>query len=149
MKSDLSGGRHERGIQLTSIIDKVAWVHVQNGRVLCARSKGKESYYLPGGKREPGETDTKTLVREIAEELSVRLKAESITPFGTFEAQAHGKAEGVVVKMTCYTADYEGTLAPASEIGEVAWLTYADRDKVSPAAQAIFELLHELRLIEG
>lgn len=132
---------------MSNIIDKMAWVRIEGGSVLCACSKGKDSYYLPGGKREPGETDEQTLMREIEEELSVRLKPETITYFGSFEAQAHGKAEGVVVKMTCYTADFAGELKPASEIGEIAWLTYADRDKVSPVVQIIFDQLHEMKLL--
>lgn len=135
------------GTPMASIIDKVAWVRIENGRVLCARSTGKDSYYLPGGKREPGETDSETLLREIAEELSVQLKPETIAAFGSFEAQAHGKAEGVVVKMSCYTANYEGTLTPAAEISELAWFTYNDRERVSHVSQIIFDRLHKLGLL--
>jgi hypothetical protein len=61
---------------------------------------------------------------------------------GTFQAQAHGHAVGVPVRMTCYTADYQGTLTASSEIDELAWLTYADRDRVSPVDQLIFDHLH-------
>ena len=98
---------------MTTLIDKVAWIYVVDGQLLGARSKGKDTYYLPGGKREPKETDIDTLIREIEEELSVRIKPETILYFGTFEAQAHGNAEGMKVKMTCYTADFEGELRPA------------------------------------
>lgn len=52
-------------------IDKVAWILVEDGRVLSTRSRGKDVWYLPGGKREPGESDLETLRREIGEELSV------------------------------------------------------------------------------
>ncbi|MDQ3403632.1 MAG: DNA mismatch repair protein MutT, partial [Actinomycetota bacterium] len=38
------------------IIDKVAWIRIERGRMLCARSRGKDAYYLPGGKREHGES---------------------------------------------------------------------------------------------
>ncbi len=75
------------------VIDKVAWVRIEDGRVLCARSRGKDVYYLPGGKREPGESDLRTLVREITEEAGVLLRAETVSPLGTFEAQADGRAE--------------------------------------------------------
>jgi 8-oxo-dGTP pyrophosphatase MutT (NUDIX family) len=37
--------------------------------ILSTRSRDKDVYYLPGGKRELGETDVQTLVREIREEL--------------------------------------------------------------------------------
>ncbi|MFJ9780974.1 NUDIX domain-containing protein [Amycolatopsis sp. NPDC101161] len=124
------------------MIDKIAWLHLADGRILSTRSRGKEVYYLPGGKREPGETDAETLVREIREELDVTIKEESIAPAGVFEAEAHGHA-CTLVRMTCYTAEYAGTLAASSEIEEVVWLTYADRDRVSAVDKIIFDHLHE------
>lgn len=132
---------------MTTAIDKIAWIYIVHGQILGARSKGKDIYYLPGGKREPGETDADTLLREIEEELSVRIKPETISYFGTFEAQAHGKSEGVLVKMACYTADFEGELNPASEIEEMVWLTYNDRERVSPVNQIIFEKLRAMHLL--
>jgi hypothetical protein len=74
-------------------------------------------------------------------------KFDTLSYFGSFEAQAHGKPEGVMVKMTCYTAEYEGTLTPTSEIGEIAWLSYADRDRVSLVGQIIFDYLNERKLL--
>ncbi|MDQ0915935.1 NUDIX domain-containing protein [Paenibacillus sp. V4I5] len=132
---------------MTILIDKIAWIYVVDGQILGARSKGKDTSYLPGGKREPNETDIETLLREIEEELSVRIKPETVLHFGTFEAQAHGKTEGTQVKMTCYTADFEGELRPASEIDELVWLTYKDRDRVSPVCQIIFDKLSEMKLL--
>ncbi|WP_394830958.1 NUDIX domain-containing protein [Pendulispora rubella] len=123
------------------IIDKVAWIRLENGRILSTRSHGKDVYYLPGGKREPGESDQDTLVREIKEELTADIVRESAEHVGTFEAQAHGHPEGTLVRMTCYTADYDGPLAASSEIAEVAWLTYADRARVSPVDRIIFDHL--------
>lgn len=124
-------------------IDKIAWLRLDGGKVLSTRSRGKDVFYLPGGKREAGETDLQTLVREIDEELAVAITPDTARHFGTFEAQAHGHADGVVVRMTCYTADYQGMPKPSSEIEELIWLTYADRDRVSPVDQIIFDHLHE------
>ena len=124
------------------MIDKIAWLHLVDGRILSTRSRGKEVYYLPGGKREPGETDAETLMREIREELDVTITEESIAPAGVFEAEAHGHA-GTLVRMTCYTAEYAGTLAASSEIEEVVWLAYADRERVSAVDKIIFDHLHK------
>ncbi|MEV4144522.1 NUDIX domain-containing protein [Amycolatopsis sp. NPDC049691] len=124
------------------MIDKIAWLHLVDGRILSTRSRGKEVYYLPGGKREPGESDAETLVREIREELDVAIAEESIAPAGVFEAEAHGHA-GTLVRMTCYTAEYAGTLAASSEIEEIVWLAYADRSGVSAVDRLIFDHLHE------
>ncbi|GLY35148.1 DNA mismatch repair protein MutT [Amycolatopsis sp. NBRC 101858] len=125
------------------MIDKIAWLHLVDGRILSTRSRGKEVYYLPGGKRDPGETDAETLVREIREELTVAITEPTIAPAGVFEAQADGKASGVLVRMTCFTAEYTGTLAASSEIEEIAWLGYADRERVSAVDKIIFDHLRE------
>ncbi|QFU90092.1 NUDIX domain-containing protein [Amycolatopsis sp. YIM 10] len=128
-------------------IDKIAWIHLRDGKILGARSRGKDTYYLPGGKRDPGESDLQTLTREIEEELTVTIVPGTVAEVGTFSAQAHGKADGVEVRMTCYTADYEGTLRASQEIEEIGWLTYADRDHLSPVGRLVFDHLHEAGLL--
>jgi 8-oxo-dGTP pyrophosphatase MutT (NUDIX family) len=129
------------------MIDKVAWIELTDGRVLSTRSKGKDTYYLPGGKREPGESDVETLVREISEELSVQLDPATAVHLGTFEAQAHGQPPGVTVRMTCYTAQYSGTLAAASEIAEIVWLSAADTARIAPVDHLIFAHLQAAGLL--
>ena len=109
------------------MIDKIAWLYLHDGHILSTRSRGKDRYYLPGGKREPGETDTQTLLREIKEELTVDLDPASLAHVGIFEAPAHGHPAGVLVRMTCYRATYTGELQPAAEIEEMGWLTYRHR----------------------
>ena len=129
------------------IIDKLAWIAIDNKMVLSTKSFGKDKFYIPGGKREAGETDEQALLREIKEELNVELDKTTLKAFGVFEAQAHGHAEGVIVKMTCYTAAYSGQLSPQSEIEEMAWLTSADKDKISHVDILIFDYLKENDLI--
>ncbi|MEO8395171.1 MAG: NUDIX domain-containing protein [Chloroflexota bacterium] len=126
-----------------TFIDKLAWIHIVDRKILSTRSRGKDTYYIPGGKRETGETDHEALMREIGEELSVRLVPDSVQYAGTFEAQAHGKSEGMIVRMTCYTAAYEGDLAPASEIEEMVWMVHADWVRSSPVDKLIFDWLRE------
>lgn len=53
------------------IIDKLAWIAIDNKMVLSTRSFGKDKFYIPGGKREAGESDEQALLREIKEELNV------------------------------------------------------------------------------
>lgn len=124
-------------------IDKVAWLHVERRRVLCARSQRSDAFYLPGGKREPGESDATCLRREVGEELQVMLRPETIRHVGTFAAQAHGEREGRQVRMTCYAAAFDGELRASREIAEFRWLGHADRELCSPAAKVILDALHE------
>ncbi len=128
-------------------IDKIAWIYLKDKKILSTLSKGKDTFYIPGGKREENEIDEETLIRECKEELTVNIKRNTIKYYGTFEAQAHGKAEGIIVKMTCYMADFEGELEPSSEIQEMKWLSYCDLDKISPVDKLIFVDLHEKNLL--
>ena len=32
-------------------IDKIAFIYVKDGKILSTLSKGKDTYYIPGGKR--------------------------------------------------------------------------------------------------
>jgi 8-oxo-dGTP diphosphatase len=129
-------------------IDKLAWINIRDRKVLSTRSKNKDTYYIPGGKRDGDETDSQALIREVKEELSVDIIPETIKPFGVFEAQAHGKPEGVMVRMTCYTAHFKGELKPDSEIDEIVWLTHKGRERSSPVDKLILDYLKEKNLID-
>lgn len=129
-------------------IDKIAFIYVKDGKILGTLSKGKDTYYIPGGKREGTEKDEETLIRECKEELNIDIKKDTIKYYGTFEAQAHGKTEGVLVKMTCYMADFEGEIKASSEIQEIRWLDYSNLDIISPVDKLIFKDLYEKKLIK-
>ena len=127
---------------LGQLVDTVAWVLIEDGQILCARPQGKDVFYIPGGKREGAETDSQTLLREIEEELTVALLPETAVHVGTYEA-VHEPEGGLVVRMSCYTAEYHGTVAASSEIEELAWFRYADRALVPPVDQMLFDDLAE------
>jgi len=130
-------------------IDKIAFIYIKDGKILSTLSKGKDTYYIPGGKREGNETDEQTLIRECKEELTIDIRKETIKYYGTFEAQAHGKAEGILVRMTCYMAEFDGDLKPDSEIQEMIWLDYSNLSvKISPVDQLIFKDLYEKGFIK-
>ncbi|GGB87347.1 NUDIX hydrolase [Dyadobacter sediminis] len=130
------------------MIDKLAFIKLQDKKILAARSKGRGIYYIPGGKREPGETDSEALAREIEEELTLKLDPASVQFYGEFRAQAHGQSEGIMVNMRCYTASGIGEIVPSAEIEEVIWLSYSDREKVSDVAKLIFDDLKVKGLLE-
>jgi 8-oxo-dGTP diphosphatase len=131
-----------------SYIDKLAYVLIHDRKVLTTRSKGKDIWYIPGGKREAGESDQEALIREVQEELSVKLRPDTIRHYGTFEAQAHGKPEGTIVRMTCYEAEYDGELVASAEIDELAFVNYSWRSNSSPVDGLIFDDLKSKNLID-
>jgi 8-oxo-dGTP pyrophosphatase MutT (NUDIX family) len=130
------------------IIDKLAWIEIVNKQLLSTKSFGKDKYYIPGGKRENFESDEQALFREIKEELSVDLISDTLEFIGVFQAQAHGHSKDTFVKMTCYAANYTGQLRADSEIEEVVWLTYSDKDKISEVDKLIFDFLKERNMLE-
>jgi len=129
-------------------IDKLAFIEIKDRKILETRNFGKDTWYIPGGKREHGETDEQALVREVQEELTVELIPDSLVFYGVFEAQAHGKPEGTIVRMTCYTAKYIGEFAPSSEVEKLDWLDYSKRNEVSLVDQLIFDDLKAKDLID-
>jgi 8-oxo-dGTP diphosphatase len=131
-----------------SVIDKLAWLHVVDRRLLVVRSRGRRACYLPGGKREPGESDAQALQREIREELTVELQEGTLQQVGVFRAQADGQPDGVEVVLTCYRAEYRGRLAPAAEIESVLWLRHGDRGLCSPAGQRVLDWAKQRDLID-
>ncbi|MBH0777118.1 NUDIX hydrolase [Nocardia bovistercoris] len=121
-------------------LTSVAWMCVENGRVLAVRTEGRDAFYLPGGKPEPGETLAAALVREVREEVGVDIDEEGITPEVTITAPAHGRP-GTLVVMHCFRAAGRGTPGPAAEIAEMAWLGPRDAELCAPAVRRALEHL--------
>ncbi|MDC1205566.1 NUDIX domain-containing protein [Candidatus Pacebacteria bacterium] len=130
------------------IIYKSAWIHVAERKLLFVRAKGNDTFYIPGGKKDEGETDEMALIREIQEELSVDLLRESIIFQKKFISPAHGKHEDTTLEMMCYFADFTGKPMPSNEIEQMTWYCHADRAKTSGARTAILDWLKEEDLID-
>mmetsp|Transcript_25896 Transcript_25896/g.29814 ORF Transcript_25896/g.29814 Transcript_25896/m.29814 type:complete len:163 (-) Transcript_25896:590-1078(-) len=130
-------------------IDKLALILVTNRKQLVARSRNKSVFFTPGGKREDGESDSQALLRECKEELIIDLTPETIRPYGVFQAQAFGKPEGTMVRMTCYTSDYSGELQPSAEVEELRWIdSTCPHNDLSVTGIMILEDLKEKGLVD-
>lgn len=129
------------------ILDVVAWICLENKRVLCARTRGNDLFYLPGGKRKAGESDWRAIAREVKEEISVDLIEGTLAEALLVEEEAHGFTEPTRVRMKCFWAEYSGAIAPSAEIEEIAWCTTAELEKCAPANQRVLEYLRRQQLI--
>ena len=129
------------------LIRSVAWLHVDNGKVLCVRTKGKDKFYIPGGKIDPGETPEAALIREIEEELGVLLDESTLLPAITIVAAAHGFGAGQNVEMQCFYAEYHGLLSKNAEIEEIKWVQRDFQRECAPAAQEAIKFLAQSRKI--
>ncbi|MFF2806027.1 GNAT family N-acetyltransferase [Streptomyces sp. NPDC058000] len=120
----------------------VSWLHVRDGRLLSVRTRGNDTFYLPGGKYEPGETAREALSRELSEELGLRIPADELSEEFVVHDVAHGK-NGRRLHMTCFTGgpqDIEP--APDREIAEYAWFDRQEsRERCAPAHRQVVDHL--------
>ena len=132
------------------LIEKSGWLCLKDRRVLFARSRGKDAYYLPGGKPEQGESPFQALIREIKEELSVDIDTGSVAFFDNITTQAHGEESGVFVSLDIFQASYFGSVTAASEIAELRWISHSERSSIplAPAALILLERLKEKNMTD-
>lgn len=129
---------------IIKVIETANWILRDGAKILSVRSHGRDRFYLPGGKIDAGETARDAILREINEELGVTLIDHTIREIGTFAGHGHNQPLGAIVRMTCFAADYTGTLSPAREIAEMRWLTPRDRGLMAPMGQKITSALFDI-----
>ncbi|WP_288801866.1 NUDIX domain-containing protein [uncultured Corynebacterium sp.] len=103
-----------------------------DGRMLTVRKRGTELFMHPGGKPEPGESAVDAAVREVAEELGVRVQPAELTFLGTFISDAANESDALVkAHLFEYRpgdpAENAAVLIsqPAAEIAELRWLNFS------------------------
>jgi 8-oxo-dGTP diphosphatase len=120
-------------------LTSVGWLYVRDGQVLGVRTRGRDRFYLPGGKPEPGESHQQALEREVREELGVQLR--EVRPAFTVTAPAHGLAAETLLTMHCFHGNAGGHPQPGAEIDELAWLDISGDDRAAPAVRAVLDRL--------
>lgn len=91
-----------------------------DGALLTVRKRGTDRFMLVGGKPDPGESPAAAAVREVAEEVGLRLGPDQLRPLGEFAAPAANET-GTWVRCTVFTAPLTGRPEPLAEIEELRW----------------------------
>ncbi|RSO30369.1 DNA mismatch repair protein MutT [Streptomyces sp. WAC 06725] len=148
-RTDKSTGETLVALDRPAPLRSVSWLHVRDGRLLSVRTRGNDTFYLPGGKYEPGETAPEALSRELSEELGLSIPADELRQAFVIHATAHGVNAGRRLHMTCFTGGPQDVdPAPGREIAEYAWFDrHEARDRCAPAhMQVVNRLIAEGRM---
>ena len=112
----------------------------ERGRFLVARKRGTKMFMQAGGKIEPGEEPLAALVRELREELGVRVDPARARRLGRLEAPA-AHEPGATVVAEVFEAAYDEEPLAQAEIEEIAWIAPGEEDRLplAPLTSLILE----------
>ncbi|AXY03358.1 NUDIX domain-containing protein [Vibrio alfacsensis] len=110
---------------------KSAGIIVKDGALLVLRSKGKDTFYAPGGKLDSAETPEQALCRELLEEVGIQVTLNDLTLFGRFEAPAHDKVDVTLIMDVFFVNAYAGEVVASNEIEECQWVDSSNVDNIS------------------
>lgn len=111
------------------------------GRVLLVRKRGTSAFMNPGGKPEPGESPEEALIRELAEEVGLRVALDRLRYLGRFSAAAANEPGHTVEAEVYGLRVADGRVGPQQEIDEVVWIDPAEPPIVPLAPLAADHLL--------
>lgn len=124
---------------------------IKNRKLLLAFSKNKGAFYLPGGKANPHETSLEALIREVDEELHVKLGQECTFYYKHITAPAFGESPGLIMEQDCFISELKEIPRPAAEIEMVKYFdraAYAEEPQQVPGVLMIMQELNKDQLID-
>ncbi len=96
-------------------IHKAGGIILRDRKLLLTRTRGHNIYLNPGGKLERGETVREALVRELKEELNIRVDPDVAEEFGVFYAEAAGQNSKWLQMDVFMILEWVGTIVPSGE----------------------------------
>ncbi|MGK0554661.1 NUDIX domain-containing protein [Macrococcus capreoli] len=116
-------------------------VDIKENQILLVKVRQNEKYYLPGGKIEAGESDIESLIREMEEELSVKLDASKLTYLDTIVGPAYPDTDNEV-ELRCYTYEGLGQIKKSSEITDAQYIDMNDTTNIAPAVKVLIQKIN-------
>ena len=111
------------------------------GRALVVRKQGTTRFMQPGCKPEAGESPAGTLIRELEEELSLRVVEADLTPLGTFVSAAANEPDHRVIADAFALRARADDVIVQAELAELRWLEPGDWTSVPLAPLSTEHLL--------
>ncbi|ENN88726.1 hydrolase, NUDIX family [Rhizobium freirei PRF 81] len=112
-----------------------------DGDTLLVRKRGTAAFMQPGGKIEPQEAPAQALIRELSEELALRVEVADLTFLGQFEAPAANEPEHVVVADVFRLHVGDTAITAAAEIEELRWVSPVDPGAIVMAPLTEYHIL--------
>ncbi|MGL5275520.1 GNAT family N-acetyltransferase [Myroides sp.] len=129
-------------------LDTAGLVIVKDHKLLLAYSNNKNAWYLPGGKIDSGEDSKTALIREIEEELSLKLDPSRVNFLHHITAPAYGEKLNIMMQQDCYSYDLgEDVIKPTNEIGAVKYFSLEEyrREEIQvPGVLMVYEVLGKI-----
>lgn len=116
-------------------------IYDTDGRILLVRKRDTSKYMQPGGKLEPSESPRAAAVRELEEELGLRVSPEALTDRGLWRGTAANEADTALhahvfdVPLAVAFSGAPEDLVPQAELADAVWVTPVDalaRDDLAP-----------------
>lgn len=126
-------------------IHKAAGLIIRNKKVLALRTRGKDTFVNPGGKLQGSETPKQALVRELQEELRIRVREEDLEAYGTYYSQAAYAPEKTLQLDAFIVRAWSGELTIDNEIEEMQWVSSSIPKGVQLASIMEHDLLPKLK----
>ena len=128
---------------MKTILIAAAIVRDEAGRFLLVRKRGSEIFFQPGGKIDAGEQPETALIREIEEELGIRIDEDQLSYAAKRSAPAANEFDATVEAELFHLSLKEGQVpAASSEIEELIWIKAGDQSRpvalLSQSIQARF-----------
>ena len=97
----------------------------RDGRVLLIHRPSRDDWSFPKGKHEAGETDEECALRELEEEVGLRVRLGARVGETRYRL-----ADGRSKVVAWFRGDAEGEAQPLDNVDEIRWVTPAEADEL-------------------
>ena len=126
-------------------IRTVGLLVIKNDKLLLAYSNNKRAWYLPGGKIETDELPQQSLVREIWEELTLKIDVKLLKFYCHITAPAYGEEENLIMEQDCYLYELHENISPNNEIGAIKFFDSYSYEQEPAQVVGVLQIFKRLK----